>query len=1054
MDISNVLRTSYFSLSAKFIHLIDDCCENLDARLKQQPRITKCDAIKVTLLKALIKRVAAIALIVIACLDLLIETGLALFCKGRQARNIIGTIATICKSVACILTGQLPGVTYDLYKEGFSGALKEMIVEPLANEIIFDRYLFEARTPSSLGKCTRNLMRILKHIPVVTQGQPTRVLNNPIRELTALHSPSIIPMIQMMMKHQRGKEAFAQNIVSLRPKPNFNVAQWEELENTILGQEISNDDIWAFLEQIGLPNVEENYTQSNMNMLCSLFNKSLANRELDARIANRIVLYVTNRLVRANGFNEIDETTSRLINHPGVTPELLSQIAESREVPTAIKERIFEKYLEITISTPPENPINPLIIETTFRFWMVAPLKDNRILKIQEFYKKHQTKVVSLLHIYADSYLIDGYDRFKYRHENVRILLNMLINQFPLMEREITAIFKAAVVILDYKLVKQILDNSARRSFFNKDFMVAIDQGLQNALRREDESVLRLLRLIPNDISSFDKLQLKNLLDAFGNTAVVINWINDNYAVFDRIIAGVPLSNVREGILEICEQVDKERSEKVRKDKTPTLLSFQKLFREELVDIANQPPGYSNGMLPRVILEMIGGYYSPNATEIPRREGETKAAAFTTHSERMEEIKKNITIRMEEIKKDITIRMDEIYIRHNASFKRILASSTLLSRERVVEMSLLFNLALQKAELDEQEVQRIIQSLDELHYFDDFEGIKSCIIKLIIHPMVEERWLCDIVRSPNCFERFVYLCCSRFLEMPSLSPEAVKIVFSSCIKLTKNDPFYTLHFAKMREFYIKYLGQIAFHLHAYADEFLIEGRGSSECNRENMRTLLSTLVGFYPLSEREIKAIFKAAVVIIDYSLVEKIVECPARRAFLDKDYLLATFQAFNIGIEKATLELLDRLFTYTLTRITCDLQTDPFISRSKLKLKDYLKITKNTAPARAWLARQNHSGFIYNNDIQLAMQICDICQEIEASEQMESKQKIEGEHKQEIETKRTGENELAVFRKKFLGLVIKYGEVLPSAPVPASGDGSSDRILDIIEGYHVYTTI
>ncbi len=1111
MPIANALTTSYFSFAAKFIHLIDDYCENLDARLKQQPRITKCDEIKVTLLKALIKRVAAIALIAIACLDLLIELGSALFCKGRQARNIIGTIATIFKSVACILTGQLPGVTYDLYQEGVSGALRQMVVEPLANDKRLYQYdFFEARTPRSLGKCTRNLKRILKHISATTQNREVWVLSNPIGELINLKLSSLNPMIQLMMKHQRGKESFTQNVIPFPRRfiADFNVGQWTEIVNTILGQIVSNDDIWALLERIGPPLEERNF--SKCNMLCSLFNKALENRDLDARIANRIILYVTNRLVviyssratgglRANGLSEIEETTSRLINHPGSTPEMLSQLAASWSISTTIREKLLNKCLEMAILTPPETPINPLIRETTFRLSMLLPLKDDKILRIQEFYKKYQTQVVSLLHLYTDSYLIEGHDILGYRPDNMRMLLNMLINQFPLKEREITAIFKTAVVILDYRLVRQILDNPERRSFFDKDFMIAIGQGLQNALRRKDESVLQLLDSIPaSGLSSPNKLFLKNLLDASGNTTLVINWIIENYARFIGVVAGVQLFNVREDILQMCEQVDKEQLEKERKDKAPsTLLSFRNQFIKNIVDI-------EFAGMPNVILGMITDYYSPNATEIPlsakEREEKEWRAAFAAKPEDVDKYLDNFwklfeerrRIRdkesgdrykileeerlswEEESKAAVIVQIEDVQTYYNSGdLKRSEERRHIRNYEsqRVVDMIRILRLTFQKPELNEREVQRIIKTLTDplqVHLFRVHERIVNSVIKLINHPIVQEQWLCDIAQSSICPERLVPLCCSRFLAMPSLSPKAVEIVFRFCMGIKNKDPFHTSNLAKIQEFYQKYRGQIATHLNEFADEFLIKGKDNSECNRENVRTLLSTLIEFYPLTEREIiRAIFKAAVVIFDYELVKAIVENPARRAFLDKEFLLATYQAFELGAEQAPLELLDRLFTYR--RNENPGLEDPFIIESKLKLKEYFNITKKTAPIRAWLTR-NHCYFMDVKDIRLASQICDMCQDIEARKQMESQQKIEnsneGERKEEIETKRTSEregetkhkqesetkriNENApeAFRKKFLGLVIKYGEIFPSAPVPAEGGASVDRILNAIEGY------
>ncbi len=1099
---SNILRTSYFSLAAQFVHLIEDYCATLDAR----PRITKCDAIKASLLKGLIKRVAAIALIVIASLDLLIELGATLCCKGRHARNIIATIATIFKSVAGIFTGQLPGVAYELYKEGFEGAFKEMVVEPLINDLrlrLYDRFANQRspsrHTPRSLGKCTRNLARILKHMPVTTETRERRILSVPIQELVWLHNPSLYPMIQLLMKHQRGVNAIAQNVLPHQEGVNFDIDQWTELLNTILGQDVSNDDIWRLLDQIGAPYREGNYSQRNM-LVCSLVNKALANRDLDARIANRIILYSKNRLVREHSLGVIEETTNRLINHPRVTPELLNQLAESQKIPTTIKERILNKYLDIALSTPPETPINALIVEMTFRLCMTLPLGDSILQRVQEFHKKYQRQVVSLIHNYADNYLIEGRDGSGFRPETVRMLLKMLINQDPaLTEREILAIFKAAAVILDYSFIKEILKNPARRCFCENDFMIAIDQGLQNILRHKDESILQLLQSIPESgLNLPDKLlQLRRLLEATGNTAHVMNWIADNYAQLT--------ADTREEILKMCDEVDKAISEKERKDKTPsTLLSFQKLYRRDLADIAVESEIKAlKDKTPSILLRsdstnvgvqtavatdalgIIADYYSPITSEksLSAEEKQKAAVSFTRYCQTwesdFEQIRKESKARMEAIEKRCEAHMaeraeerkrywaeareqhqqrewkavaaavpedpDKYYDAHLA---RTRARSHNL--DKAANMSRLFDLALQKSELDEREIQRHIKSLEGIHIGqpEDIQRIKNCVLKLIDHPKVREEWLCDIIQSPICSQTFLYLCCTRLLKLPSLSRRAVEIVFPFCMKLEKGDYFLTLNNAEMREFFIRSREQVATYLDAFADEYLGAGKDSSEFYRENVRTVISTLVGFHPLNEREIKAIFKAAVVLCDYSLVEKIVESPARREFLDKEYVLATYRAFEIGTEEAPVELLGRLFKYigllNQSQTPYELATDPFILESKLRLKDYLTITKNTAPARAWLARRNHTGFVYVKEIRLAMEICNICQEIEAREERESKQEIdsvkEGECKLEIETKRSSENDVETFRKKFFGLVLKYGVALPPAlprPVAVSGSAS-----------------
>ena len=150
MRINDVFKTSYSSWSGQFIRMVEDSCAESKGFKKE-----------------IASRVAALALLVIVPLELLFELPAAILiiplftdCGGgcgRSARNTIGSIATLFKSIATIFTGKLAGVSYDLYGEGISGALRDLVINPVK------------RSTLTAEKIRANLQTILTNSDSITQ---------------------------------------------------------------------------------------------------------------------------------------------------------------------------------------------------------------------------------------------------------------------------------------------------------------------------------------------------------------------------------------------------------------------------------------------------------------------------------------------------------------------------------------------------------------------------------------------------------------------------------------------------------------------------------------------------------------------------------------------------------------------------------------------------------------------------------------------------------------------------------------------------------------------
>lgn len=126
MRIAELFKTSYCSWSGTFIRNVEDKCRKSDSPL----------------MKMVMPRVAALALLVILPLELIVELPATILIAplfvdsggstlGRNARNSLGTVATLVKSVATLVTGNLPEVGYKLYHEGVNDIMQELVVKPL-----------------------------------------------------------------------------------------------------------------------------------------------------------------------------------------------------------------------------------------------------------------------------------------------------------------------------------------------------------------------------------------------------------------------------------------------------------------------------------------------------------------------------------------------------------------------------------------------------------------------------------------------------------------------------------------------------------------------------------------------------------------------------------------------------------------------------------------------------------------------------------------------------------------------------------------------------------
>ncbi len=123
----NFLKASFCSPTGELIQLFNNLCENKNG-----------------LESGIIKRVAALAIIVFAIFDSIIGTfcvvlyPLTLWDKEeegeeirRYAKNLTGSLSTLFYSLTTIFTGSLPGIHYSLHGEGIGKALKEKILVPM-----------------------------------------------------------------------------------------------------------------------------------------------------------------------------------------------------------------------------------------------------------------------------------------------------------------------------------------------------------------------------------------------------------------------------------------------------------------------------------------------------------------------------------------------------------------------------------------------------------------------------------------------------------------------------------------------------------------------------------------------------------------------------------------------------------------------------------------------------------------------------------------------------------------------------------------------------------
>ncbi len=146
MSLDNICKTSFCSTSGQFILWVEAKCEGYNAETKPERNnaLEKASDPVDSITSGIIKRIAALAIIVIAVAELtLFEIHCLIFLPlvcldnqeavaiKRHAKNITGSFATIFKCLLTIFTGNLPGVNYSLHGEGITPALKTLILEPM-----------------------------------------------------------------------------------------------------------------------------------------------------------------------------------------------------------------------------------------------------------------------------------------------------------------------------------------------------------------------------------------------------------------------------------------------------------------------------------------------------------------------------------------------------------------------------------------------------------------------------------------------------------------------------------------------------------------------------------------------------------------------------------------------------------------------------------------------------------------------------------------------------------------------------------------------------------
>ncbi len=570
MCISGVFKTSYFSLAAGLIHLVEDYCEDLDTRLAQNPRHTKCDAIKVTLLKALIKRVAAIAIIVISCADLFMGIALLLV-DARYTRNIPGTLATMVKSVACIITGQLPGVVYDLYWEGIADAVDDMVKEPLTDDWIYRPNIDDEMAITTLlqnfDKSTRNLKRILRNSPLITTTAKVTNLessidslitwNNSLKHRLTANQSIERQIIEPLMKHQRGRSAYSKMILENIHERELDV-NWQAVEDAILGERPNNNDLRLVLSDVeAFPSPDytnnEHFFQRKKNSISSLLKKALLNTELDNEIAQNIIKVQWEMQNQPQRHLGIEESMISLLNHKQFNPgdplyiESLRKLALSPHTSVEMRNELLRKFLEMIPLRDEEAlnaPLSPQAVEIIFKLNMKLDITTGSKIDsdVQRFYVLHRKQIAAYLHSYADGYLTKSVGSLEYKTENVRKCLNSLTKYFPLTEGELKAIFKAAVVIFDFELVDAIIKDPIRCELLTTEFIIATFQQISNVINvkrykpienRLDIFLVEMINrrsnlILSSYLSPRQTHRVYSLINQMKDTAMVRAWVTLN----------------------------------------------------------------------------------------------------------------------------------------------------------------------------------------------------------------------------------------------------------------------------------------------------------------------------------------------------------------------------------------------------------------------------------------------------------------------------------------------------------------------------------------------
>lgn len=186
-ELFGAFRTSYASWAGEFI---------LGARLYCEGS-GNANFLK----RHIVPRIAAIALLVILPLQLVYELPATLLifplfldgAMGRSARNSLGTIATIIKSLASIITGKLPG--YKPNRGGFTEVLQDLVIQP-ALRLSQREALLERRCEI----ISKNLTMILKNFDFPTTKEECDRVGN---QLTSI-ARRVVPHTEFLYLSNRG----------------------------------------------------------------------------------------------------------------------------------------------------------------------------------------------------------------------------------------------------------------------------------------------------------------------------------------------------------------------------------------------------------------------------------------------------------------------------------------------------------------------------------------------------------------------------------------------------------------------------------------------------------------------------------------------------------------------------------------------------------------------------------------------------------------------------------------------------------------------------------